>query len=503
MTLSTSDAVIKGVVEDGVGIFRGIVYASYERFKPAELKPLSGEVDATRYGTLCPQRSSRLASLLGDIEGFNMSEGELCLSIYAPASPDVSGVSCVSGISGVSGHQGISCVPDSPSARDIPVSPGAGAAPTLEISPASDTAEMFPVMVWIHGGAYLTGGSEDPRYGAERLVRAGGVVVVKISYRLGAEANLYAPEHAAVNLGLDDQWKALRWIHDHIALFGGDPKNVTLFGQSAGAHSIQCLIATCDRSPVRLFHKAILQSSPFGITITPRSASRVARIFVKALRHSVFSSTSSSSSSSSFESSPPFPAPACHASDSYSSFSVNALSCSEEAVLRNATMEQFMDAQQACSHLRPGMTFMPVLSDYMRVPESARGLSVVIGCTAQDVSPFLLPSLGRLAATAFGRGIVALLTRAVFISGARRYASRLREGSVHVQSYLATWHPEGSVLGACHCIELPFILGKYEDWQSAEMLKGMTREEFDAHSRSCLHAWTSFARTGVFPPLSI
>jgi para-nitrobenzyl esterase len=120
-----------------------------------------------------------------------------------------------------------------------------------------------PVMVWIHGGAYLTGGTSQPVYDGARLAGDHDVVVITINYRLGALGFL-CPDDAApdgdvvANAGLHDQVAALRWIHDHAAALGGDPALITVFGESAGAGSILHLLAAPDGEP--RFRRAIAQS---------------------------------------------------------------------------------------------------------------------------------------------------------------------------------------------------------------------------------------------------
>jgi para-nitrobenzyl esterase len=122
----------------------------------------------------------------------------------------------------------------------------------------------FPVMVWIHGGA-LTTGSGGPNYRPERLVDE-GVVVVTINYRLGALGFLAHPAlsdeaGASGDYGLMDQQMALRWVQDNIAAFDGDPDNVTIFGESAGGHSVLSQLASPGASG--LFDKAIVQSGSY------------------------------------------------------------------------------------------------------------------------------------------------------------------------------------------------------------------------------------------------
>ncbi|MES3013514.1 MAG: carboxylesterase family protein, partial [Pseudomonadota bacterium] len=132
-------------------------------------------------------------------------------------------------------------------------------------TPAADAGAKLPVMVWIHGGALVFGSGGTPIYSGAPLA-ARGAVVVTINYRLGALGFFAHPSVAKpgddVNFGLLDQIAALRWVQRNIAAFGGDPGNVTIFGQSAGAESVLALFV----SPLAkgLFHKGIAQS-PYGI----------------------------------------------------------------------------------------------------------------------------------------------------------------------------------------------------------------------------------------------
>jgi para-nitrobenzyl esterase len=120
-----------------------------------------------------------------------------------------------------------------------------------------------PVIVFLHGGGF-TGGAGAP-YDPTRIVTAGDVVFVSVNYRLGALGFLRHPsfdDPSAGNFGLADQQAALRWVRENIAAFGGDPANVTLWGESAGAFSTCAHLAAPDSAG--LFHKAIVQSGPCG-----------------------------------------------------------------------------------------------------------------------------------------------------------------------------------------------------------------------------------------------
>src|SRR4051812_20905989 len=141
---------------------------------------------------------------------------------------------------------------------------------------APDGAGSRPVLVWIHGGGFSGGFTGDPSYDGARLAAAGDVVVVSIAYRLGALG--YAPVGDS-NCGLRDQLLALEWVHDHISAFGGDPQNVTVFGESAGGGSTLHLLA----SPYADFRRAIVQSGATAYTLKPDELATVLDAFTRAL----------------------------------------------------------------------------------------------------------------------------------------------------------------------------------------------------------------------------
>ncbi len=141
---------------------------------------------------------------------------------------------------------------------------------TLNVWSPDLRAGGLPVMVWIHGGAYLHGSSASPHHDGTALAAA-GAVVVSLNYRMGAEGFAHLPD-APDNRGILDQVLALRWVQENIASFGGDPGNVTVFGQSAGAGSVAALLAM--PAAAGLFRRAIAQSVP-GTFFTTRLAADV------------------------------------------------------------------------------------------------------------------------------------------------------------------------------------------------------------------------------------
>ena len=152
---------------------------------------------------------------------------------------------------------------------------------TLNIC-SNDIEAKKPVMIWIHGGALVTGGSSSIMYDLKHLAKR-GIVVVSINYRLGPLGFMRLDEvtegqiDSSGNEGLIDQRNALRWVKDNISSFGGDPNNITIFGESAGSWSCNLQIAAGDNN---LFQKAICQSGGLDAIATKEKANLWAELFI-------------------------------------------------------------------------------------------------------------------------------------------------------------------------------------------------------------------------------
>jgi len=140
-------------------------------------------------------------------------------------------------------------------------------------APTKPSPHSYPVMVWIYGGGFAAGATSEPRQDGENLARK-GVIVVSGNYRLGIfgffshpELTAESSQHASGNYGLMDQVAVLQWVRKNIAAFGGDPQNITIFGESAGSFSVSALMA----SPLAqgLFQRAIGESGAFFSTTLP------------------------------------------------------------------------------------------------------------------------------------------------------------------------------------------------------------------------------------------
>ena len=156
--------------------------------------------------------------------------------------------------------------------------------PDLPVSPTHQPGRGRPVMVFIHGGGFTSGSGSVFLYRGGNLVRNGDAVVVTINYRLGVlgflgHRGLADPDGLVGNWGIHDQLAALAWVRDNIAVFGGDPGNVTIFGESAGAFSVATLLGT--PAAAGLFHRAVVQSGGVhvhSIEEAERSAERLVSV---------------------------------------------------------------------------------------------------------------------------------------------------------------------------------------------------------------------------------
>lgn len=201
---------LRGAWEQGVRVFRGVPYAQVPagplRFAaPVPVGPWSGVREAFTFAPMAPQLARTAKSdapLLG-------GEGCLAVNVWAP-----------------------------------PAEPGAG----------------LPVLVWVHGGGFFRGSASEPLYDGASFARQ-GLVFVSLQYRLGMDGFMHfegEDDGAPANRGLLDQIAALQWVQDHIHAWGGDPAQVTVFGQSAGAGALACLLGM--PASQGLFQRIILQS---------------------------------------------------------------------------------------------------------------------------------------------------------------------------------------------------------------------------------------------------
>jgi para-nitrobenzyl esterase len=236
LIVRTTKGVVQGKRTNGVRAFLGIPYAappvgSLRWRPPQEAAPWQGVRQATQFSNHCPQGSSGVFGVP------STTEDCLYLNVFAPRDREHER------------HRG-----------------GARAG--------------RPVMVWFPGGGLFSGEARD--YDGSKLAEVGDTVVVTLNYRLGAlgffsHPSLTKEGHAVSNYGIMDQQAALRWVRDNIAAFGGDPGNVTIFGQSAGATGVLANIVS--PAAAGLFHRAIIQSGTRFRPVPSETAVAEARDF--------------------------------------------------------------------------------------------------------------------------------------------------------------------------------------------------------------------------------
>ena len=364
----------------------------------------------------------------------------------------------------------------------------------------TDGAER-PVMVWIHGGAFVRGANSLAVYDGSAFARD-GVVLVSVNYRLGVPG-FGVLDGAPTNLGLRDQIAALEWVRDNVAAFGGNPDDVTVFGESAGGMSVATLMA----SPAArgLFHRAIVQSGGATAVCSRDDASRVSSEI--AARLSV-------------------PATA----EAFAALDPDVVTAAQSAV--GLAMQTDPDPDRWGPTVLSGglgiMSLFPVVDGDV-VPDvplaciadgSAAGIPLLIGTTREEFRLFLVPtgiaaSVTRealpLLASRYGWPpqavelyaanrpgaspgdlACAILTDAGFRVPAHRLAAAHYGAGGSVHAYELGWPSPVAGLGACHALELPFVFDTVG--RGAPMAgDAAPRQLADAMHQ----AWVEFARHGT------
>ncbi|MFC9297112.1 carboxylesterase/lipase family protein [Streptomyces sp. NPDC057011] len=452
--VNTRSGPIRGVVEGGLAVFKGVPYAAPPvgalRWRPAQPHPgWSRTLDATAHGPSAPQGVRVGDPVLGG-HGFPpFDEDCLTLNVWTPGTDDA----------------------------------------------------RRPVLVWIHGGAFISGSGAMPNYSGETFARNGDLVVVNLNYRLGPLGLLsVAPDDGTGqgNVWLTDQLAALRWVQDNIAAFGGDPGNVTVAGQSAGALSTAALAGHAGDG--RPFRRAILQSVPLAIPLaTPaESLARTA---------------------------------ACL--EIVGAKDLDELRTVPWPRLVEATAALLVDTMEWGHWTAP---FMPVLDSATAPLQPAENLldgpgadvDVLIGWTREEAAfSFALAEtyasttreqVLRRAQDTFGDGaaeayaayeasrpgarpvdvLIDLNTDELFrkptLAFAEARAARGRPVWAYEFDFPTPAH--GGRLGAPHCLELPFVFDNFDSWSHAPFLAGMDTRIRDGLARTMHRAWISFIRTG-------
>jgi para-nitrobenzyl esterase len=452
--ISTTEGPVRGRIEDGLVVFRGVPFAQppveYLRFTPPVPPAARFEaLDATAPAAICPQLPSRISVAMG-AQGGRQDEDCLTLTVWSP----------------------------------LPL------------------GRSRPMLVWIHGGAFLSGGGSLAWYDGARLARDNDIVVVGVNYRLGAFGFLCRPGLVNGNMGFLDQMRALEWLAENAANLGGDPQQVTLMGQSVGAISIACMLALPEAR--RRFRRAIFLSGGLLATL---------------------------------------PAPVAEASAAADKFcaSLGVDPNGPDALkrLQRIPVARILEAQLAVirNTARPEGDPVPALTLTavqglpagsaleLAVREGAREIDALVGSTAEemrifqgldprisDLKPEDLPKVGQglfgdSSAARFesvrrarpGTTPTRMMTDACtewFVQGCRRIAVGVAEAKRRAWLLRFDWSAPESGYGACHCIDLPFVFGNFDAFKGARMLAGADRADMEALSGIIRSAVGRFVREG-------
>jgi para-nitrobenzyl esterase len=467
--VTTSRGTIIGSAEHGLAVFRGIRYArapvGERRFRPPEpVDRWEGVLAATEFAPACPQGM-----------GGPPPPGA------APARPPVFGGLFGPGAYGMSED----CL-------------------SLNVwTPGCDNARR-PVLVFVHGGAFRLGTSTAATYDGSSLCTSGDVVVVTLNYRVGALGFMHLPELGAVNLGLLDQVAALEWVAAEIEAFGGAPEAVTVFGESAGAKSIECLLAM--PAARGLFRAGVLQS-----TYAPGMDPEVAEEFGRAVARAAGNGDDLSAMRNL-----PVPALLSAVTEMQMRAGPNLFGGSIGPVVDGSVLPA-----EPLAAIRAGDTPPVPLIVGTNLDESRLFGALGPGGLSVD-EPALLERLDALLAgggptgeevaaayrrfrTARGQSVTPtdILYAAQTDRMFRQHSIALAEAhAAHhpdVWMFLFTWtsRSQDGVLGACHALELPFVFGTLQG-PTAE-LTGTDEAAWEL-SASIQSAWLGFARSGAPAP---
>ena len=453
---------VRGATRDGVNAYLGIPYAApavgADRYRaPRPVVPWDGERDGTRVGPTPAQ--SAYPSPMDLILPSSVAPGDdyLNVNVWAPAD-------------------------------------------RADEADEAD-AEGHPVMVWIHGGAFVRGASSIPTYDGWAFARD-GVVLVSVNYRLGVPG-FGVLDGAPTNLGLRDQIAALEWVHDNIGAFGGNADNVTVFGESAGAMSVATLMAS--PAAAGLFHRAVTQS---GAAVSVCQVGDARRVSAEIAAHLGVPPTA----------------------EAFGALDPDAVTAAQGAV--GLAMQADPDpARWGPSVLRGGlgiMSLFPVVDGDI-VPDvpltriaagEARGIPLLIGTTREEFRLFMVPTgvaagvtpaaLPVLAAryrwpdgvaetyaanrpdAAAGDLACAILTDAAFRGPATHLAAAHHAAGGTVYAYEFGWGTTVAGLGSCHALELAFVF----DTLSAG--GAMTGPDAPTQLADAMHrTWVAFGRDGA------
>lgn len=450
MSVTTPFGKLVGTQEDGLHVFRGVRYAlapvGPRRFAPpAPLPHSTGEFSAQTDAAIPPQLPSRLEIAMGPSPA-SQSEDCLTLTIWSPA----------------------------------------------------NRGEKLPVLVWFHGGAFMSGGGSLPWYSGAPLARSERIVVVSVNSRLGALGYLRLAGVSNGNNGVLDQLASLRWVQQCIGAFGGDRDAVTVAGQSAGAFAVLALTVLPEGK--RLFRRAILQSGPFAMAPTAEAGEERGAFFAKTLEIPQTRDAFERVETDKLLSAAGVVARqfSRHAGDSTPPF----FPVVDGQIISGSLLQAAAEGKAAWCDMITGYTREECSIFSMVDPRfgsmTREGLvDLLRGEFPENAAAFVDEYEALRGYRSPGAIYADVTTDARFIAPTLRLADIQQKVGRAAYVYQFNWQSPVAELGANHCIELPFLLGERDAWANAPMFKGATDNDYRHISRTMRSYWGTFVRDGT------
>lgn len=323
--------------------------------------------------------------------------------------------------------------------------------------------ETLPVVVWIHGGSYEIGCGDLPTSDPSVWVKEQHIIVVSVSYRLGLFGFLGGNEERPANLGLFDIMESLKWIQKNIHSFGGNPENVTLFGQSSGGDAIAHLMIS--EGIDGLFKRAIIHSAPLGFRMKRSKMSLEFFRKTDFLKH---------------EKDP------LKMVDEYVKF------------LPSFRKYGLKTSMPFCTQYG----FAPLCTEGESLPEwkaNAKKYDVLIGSNHDETAFYVKTAQEGLYTYLHEKilnKIVRKTTESIYEKPTKIFAENYASGGGNIYQFKINSVLKNNYIGASHCADLPLIFENQEAWKSAELLKDVPWKHIQENGKKLRALWAEFARTG-------
>ncbi|WP_308003379.1 carboxylesterase family protein [uncultured Chryseobacterium sp.] len=323
--------------------------------------------------------------------------------------------------------------------------------------------EKLPVVVWIHGGSYEIGCGDLPTSDPSVWVKEQHIIVVSVSYRLGLFGFLGGNEERPPNLGLFDIMESLKWIQKNIHSFGGNPENITLFGQSSGGDAIAHLMIS--EGIDGLFKRAIIHSAPLGFRMKRSKMSLEFFRKTDFLKH---------------EKDP------LKMVDEYVKF------------LPSFRKYGLKTAMPFCTQYG----FAPLCTEEESLPkwkENAKKYDVLIGSSHDETAFYVKTAQEGLYTYLHEKilnKIVRKTTESIYEKPAEIFAENYASVGGNIYRFKIKSVLKNNYIGASHCADLPLIFENREAWKSAELLKDVPWKHIQENGKKLRALWAEFVRTG-------